>query len=222
METRRFSPPEIERLPIPQKGRYSVCRTWCLSLLTKLGAPDSPILISLIGRMPSSLRVSKVRYFFASRLISLGSRNKALYSTVSYTVSVDISVSSWSTKPMIRRNSSFLTNRPLTFIVPLTVPRFCLRARMSRKVDLPAPEAPMIAVAWPGFRCPVMLSRMSRPPRAYETSENRSDAGTWSAMSLAASSAGRRICPKPCVFDWRPIYHKPRRKIGEGRHGELP
>lgn len=59
--------------------------------------PLSPILESLIPNIPSSCMVSSVLNFFASKLISRGRRSSALYSTVSYTVSVDMSVSSWST-----------------------------------------------------------------------------------------------------------------------------
>ena len=162
---------------------------------------------SLIPKIPSSFIVSSVRYFFASRLISLGNLNSAEYSTVSYTVSVPINVSSWSTKPDTFLKSSSSTSRPFTSVVPETAPRLLLRARMSRNVDLPAPDAPMIASSWPGRAHPETSSRIVRPPSVYEMFEKCSEAGTWSVMSFADSFSGRRMPPKSleCV---RPAYQR--------------
>src|SRR5882757_734356 len=87
METRLFSPPEMDRRPVGNI-RLRLSHEQITSI------PESPILESLIFKIPSSFIVSSVLYFLASRLISRGRRNSAEYNTVSYTVNVLIKVSS--------------------------------------------------------------------------------------------------------------------------------
>ena len=140
--------------------------------------------MSLMPKIPSSFIVSKVLTFLASKLMSLGNLSNAEYRTVSYTVSVPINVSSWSTNPTNFLNSLSETSRPLTRMTPPTTPFLRRRARMSRKVDLPAPEAPIIAITWPGFTCPEIFSMIVRGPRVYDILEKCKEAGTCSFMSL--------------------------------------
>ena len=73
-----------------------------------------------------------------------------------------ISVSSWSTYPTTFLNSLSETSRPLTRVVPVTVPLLSFLARISKKVDFPAPDAPMMAMTWPGLTRPDIPSRILR------------------------------------------------------------
>lgn len=121
IDTRRFSPPEMARLP------------------------DSPTLLSRMPRMPSSCIVSRTLSFLSSNDMSRGRRRSAELRIVSYTVRVPMSVSSWSTKPTTRLYSASENLRPFTKISPPIAPRFDLRESRSRNVLLPEPEAPMMA-----------------------------------------------------------------------------
>src|SRR5271156_3410528 len=87
---------------------------------------------------------------------------------------------------------------PLTKTSPAVVPRLFFLARISRKVDLPAPEAPMIAMICPGWATPDTSTRICLPFRPYEMFSNCRAAGLWLDMSLELSSSEsslRRIAP---------------------------
>ena len=137
--------------------------------------------------------------FNTSILISLSNPNSALYNIVSYTIKMLMSVSSWLTKPMMFLNSASVTSLPLTRAIPLTLSLLHLRASRLRNVDLPAPNAPMIAMTFPGLIEPEM-SRIVQLPRVYVIEEKWSEAGMWSVMSLEASFSSRRMWAKSLPF----------------------
>ena len=77
IDTLRFSPPEMPRLPVVKRKNTVRGRLANVHLL------ESPMRMSRMPKIPSSFIVSNVRYFFAAVLISRGNLRSAEYSTVS-------------------------------------------------------------------------------------------------------------------------------------------
>ncbi|KAI8928176.1 hypothetical protein BC831DRAFT_449476, partial [Entophlyctis helioformis] len=106
---------------------------------------------------PRSAITRSTRCSFSALDMDAGRRSMAEYVSVSSTERFVNMTSSCSTYAHCRRQLDLSRGLPSTRISPVSVPGPMRPARVLRKVDLPAPDPPMMAITSPARTWPVTL-----------------------------------------------------------------